>query len=205
MPEDHLSYGMLHRARAAKDTKIALHYFRRAIAEGDQTRDIHWMAAHQALTNLLNDLGRGDEALQEHRKWRDSEPDCAWAHVSYAYALAKSGYISEACQEITEALRLDEQDVNVQTMAGDLFAQAGRYEEAVTHWDKAYMLDNSCISCWFSKAEMYASTGQTEKAVQQYQGILTWLEEHGYNMDLEGIYPLQRIEELNCNEVKGQE
>ena len=127
---------------------------------------------------------------------REAEPDCAWAHVSYADALLRAGSLEEAYGEILEALRLDENDINVLTMAGDLCAQLGKYEEAVRHWDKAYACDPSQIACLFSKAEMYASIGRTEAAVRQFEEILAWLETHGYNMQLEGVHPRRRIQEL---------
>lgn len=79
---------------------------------------------------------------------------------------------------------MDDNDINVLTMAGDLCAQLGKYEEAVRHWDKAYACDPSQIACLFSKAEMYASTGRTGEAIRQFEEILAWLEAHGYNMQL---------------------
>ena len=194
--EDYICYGLLHRKRASRDEEIALHAFKRAIAEGDGQRDMQWMHAHQALTNLLCDLGRTAEAVDMQRKWCTEEPDCAWAHVSCAYALDKADQLNEACEEIEKALLLSEQDVNAHTLAGDLFAKAGRCDKAIAHWDRAFALDESCISSLFSKAEMFASLGQNEKAIAQFEEILAWLESHGYNMALESAYPLRRIEEL---------
>lgn len=194
--EDYLNYGLLYQVRSYRDTDMALKYYHKAITEGNGNRDLSWMTAHQQITNLLEHLGRGEEAIAEHRSWRDAEPDCAWAHVSYADALSRAGRLEEAYGEILEALRLDENDINVLTMAGDLCAQLGKYEEAVRHWDKAYACDPSQIACLFSKAEMYASIGRTEAAVRQFEEILVWLEAHGYNMQLEGVHPRRRIQEL---------
>ena len=52
------------------------------------------------------------------------------------------------------------------------------------------------LSCLFSKAGMYTNIGEKEKAIAQYEGILQWLEAHGYNMELEGAYPRGMIEKL---------
>ena len=194
--DDYLSYGILHRVRASRDHEIALYYYRRAIEVGNDHRDPEWMAAHQSITNLLVSTGRVEEAVQEQRRWREEEPECAWARVSYSYALERAGRLNEAWEEMEEALKLDADDGNVQTRAGDLCALLGRYEEAVVHWDKAYEVMPTSISCLFSKAEMFASIGETDKAITQFEEILTWLEEHGYNMELEGIHPRRRIEEL---------
>lgn len=205
--EDYVSYGILHRTRAVRDTETALRYFRLAIVEGNQTRDLHWMAAHQYVTQLLESTGMLDEAVEEHRKWCEAEPDNAWAYVSYAHALDRSGKLEQACEMINKALDINDQDLNVQTMAGDLFAKAGQNEAAIAHWDKAFALDPSCISCLFSKAEMFASLGENEKAIVEYENILVWLEDNGYNMKQEGVYPRRRIEQLrkissdNCNMV----
>ena len=38
--------------------------------------------------------------------------------------------------------------------------------------------------------------GEKEKAIGQYRKILAWLEERGYDMRLEGEYPLRRIREI---------
>lgn len=195
--DDYLSYGMLHRVRASRDIEKALYYYRRAIAEGNDNRDLLWMSAHQTITNLLADMGRAEEAVTEHRKWCETEPDMAWAHVSYGYALERAGRLEEAWQEAEKALALDPSDINVLCNAGDLCAKLGRYEEAIAYWDKSYEADTTQVSCLFSKAEMFASIGETEKAIKQYEEILQWLEAHGYNMDLEGMYPRNRIEQLN--------
>ena len=194
--EDYISYGILHKVRAFREIELALYYYRRAISEGNEARDMKWMCAHQTLTNLLADIGRVEEAVEEHRKWRDTEPEDAWAYVSYSYALEKAGCLEEAWEEIKAALKLNMEDVNVRTAAGDLCAKLGYYEEAVQHWDKAFELDSTSISCLFSKAEMYVTIGENEKAIAQYKDILEWLEEHGYNMDIEGRYPRRRIDEL---------
>lgn len=194
--QDYIAYGILHRARAEKDRELALRYFRRAITEGNSTRDLQWLAAHQALTNLLVDMGRTNEAIEEQRKWCDSEPDCAWAHVAYAYALQKANRLEQACIEIEKAQAIHAEDVGVQAMAGDILAKAGRYEEAFLCWDKAYELDPSDIACLFSKAETLAGIGETEQAIAEFENILRWLEKHEYNLDIEGVYPRRRIEEL---------
>lgn len=193
--EDYLYYGMLHRVRAHRDIEKALYYFRRAITECSGQRDLQWMAAHQALTNLLVDIGRVEEAVDEHRGWVVEEPDVAWAHVSYSYALEKAGCLDEAMEELKIALRLEPKDMNVLTAMGDLCAKLGKYEDAIMYWDRISK-DSTSISHLFSKAEMLANMGENEKAIKQYEEILVWLQEHGYNMELEGIQPRCRIEEL---------
>ncbi|MDE7311881.1 MAG: helix-turn-helix domain-containing protein [Eubacterium sp.] len=194
--EDYFNYGLLYQIRFHKDSDIALCYYRKGIEHGNQNRDLFWMAAHQQITNLLESMGRLEEAIAEHKKWRDTEPDCAWAHVSYSNALSRAGHLEEAYAEAMEAFRLDANDCNVLTNAGDLCSKMGKYEEAIFYWDKSYACDSSQISCLFSKAEMFASTGQTEEAIRQFEEILIWLNTHGYNMELEGAHPRQRICEL---------
>ncbi len=194
--EDYLDYGLLYHVRSRRDSDMALRYYHLAIEKGDNDRSLSWMAAHQQLTNLYQWLGRLEEAIQEQKEWRDAEPDCAWAHVSYAYALSRAGRLEEACAETMEALRLDGEDINALTLAGDLCARTGQYDQALSYWDRAYARDSSQISCLFSKAELYASLGQTQEAIGQFEEILAWLEGHGYNMELEGAHPRRRIQEL---------
>lgn len=193
--EDYLYYGILHRVRAHRDIEKALYYYRRAITECSGQRDLQWMAAHQALTNLLVDIGRVEEAVEEHRRWTMEEPDIAWAHISYSYALEKAGQLDDAMKELEIAFTLDPEDMNVLTAMGDLCAKLGKYEDAIMYWDRISK-DSTSISHLFSKAEMLANIGEKERAIQQYEEILVWLKEHGYNMELEGTYPRCRIEDL---------
>jgi len=194
--EDYLDYGRLFRMRAVRDNEKALYYYRRAISEGKEKRDLVWQSAHQAVTNLLKELGRLEEAIEEHRKWCEEEPEEASAHISYAIALEYAGRTEEAYEETKKALSLDENHGNAQQMMADMCVKLGRYEEAAERYEKAYELEPTSISCFFSKAEMYAGIGENEKAIAQYERILKWLEEQGYNMQLEGKYPRKRIEEL---------
>lgn len=192
---DYLCYGILHQVRASKDVEIALYYCRRAIEIGNKQRDLQWMAAHQTLTNLLFKLGRIEEAVAEHCKWCEEEPEEPWAHVAYAYALEKAGCMGQAMTELETALGLDAEDINVLTLAGDLCTKLGRYEEAITYWDKISK-ESTSITHLFSKAELFAKLGEREKAIRQYEEILKWLEAGGYNMEVEGRYPRCRIKEL---------
>ena len=43
---------------------------------------------------------------------------------------------------------------------------------------------------------MFASMGEYKNAIAEYENILEWLEDNGYNMKQEGVYPRRRIEEL---------
>ncbi|MDE7183163.1 MAG: helix-turn-helix domain-containing protein [Lachnospiraceae bacterium] len=194
--EDYFNYGLLYQIRFHRDSAIALRYYRKTIEHGNRDRDLFWMAAHQQITNLLESMGRLAEAIAEHKRWRDAEPNCAWAHVAYSYALSKAGHLEAAYAEAMEAFRLDANDCNVLTNAGDLCSKMGKYEDAILYWDKSYTCDSSQISCLFSKAEMFASIGRTEEAIKQFEEILIWLNDHGYNMELEGAHPRRRICEL---------
>lgn len=193
---DYVGYGLLHHIRARRDAEIAEKYYRKAIEQGGGSRDIDWMQAHTQLANLMHYLGRNKEMVKEYAAWAEKEPDSCGAHEQLALVLMREGRMEEAYAEIQKALSLDADNVNAQTLAGDLCGQMGKYEEAFLHWDRAYELDDRYISGWFSKAEAYVGMGEKEKAIGQYEKILAWLEERGYDMRLEGEYPLRRIREI---------
>ena len=194
--DDYRSYALLHNLRARRDLETAVRYYRRAIAEGENARDLPWMSAHQELTNLLHHIGQLDEAISLWQEWCRREPDCCWAHVSYAHALNLSGNRESALEEAMTAVRLNPDDLNAQTMAGDLLGALGHLDEARLHWDRAYEIDPSQISCLFSMAEAFAAAGRKEEAIITFRRILRWLEENGYNPAIEGEYPRRRIQEL---------
>lgn len=194
--EDYVDYGMLFFRRARYDLQIAERYFRRAISEGNDRRDIHWLGAHKQLFHLLKILNRTDEALSEARDWAERETDCCWAHSHLSLILEEMGRLDEAYEEVMRALAIDPEDVDALTGAGDICCRLERYEEAVSYWDRAYEADSMSISCWFSKAEAYVKMGRPMEAIGQYRQILSWLEEKGYDMEMESQYPLRRIREI---------
>lgn len=140
-----------------------------------------------------------EKALYYYRKsiteGKDKQ-DLQWmaAHQTLTNLLADLGRIEEAV-----ALRLAPKDVYVLTAAGDLCAKLGRHDEAIAYWDSVPK-DSSSISHLFAKAELLAGIGKKEGAIKQYEEIMEWLEVHGYNMELEGVYPCRRIEELKSND-----
>ena len=198
--DDLRSYALLHSIRARRDAETAIRYYRRAIAEGENKRDLHWMSAHQELTHLLEWTGRLSEAVSEWQEWCRREPDCCWAHVSYAHALELTGDFTSACAEAMTAVSLAPDDLNAQTIAGDLLGKLGHLDEACLHWERAYAIDPTQISCLFSMAEAFAAAGRKEEAISIFRRILRWLEENGYNPSIEGEYPRKRIQELSCKE-----
>ena len=194
--EDYVNYGLLYHVRARRDADLALHYYHLAIEKGNDCRDLQWMTAHQQITNLLNYLGRSKEAVSEHQLWCQTEPDCAWAHVSYAYALQCAGCLEKADAEIQKALLLDAGDINALDMAGSICRLQGKYDDAISHWDRAFACNPTQLSCLFEKADLLEAIGRIDEAIAQYNEILIQLEKLGYNMELEGVYLRQKIEEL---------
>ncbi len=199
---DYAEYGRLMFRRARYDLAVAERYFRRAIAEGDACRDIQWLGAHKSLMHLRAMTGGMEEALKEAQEWTEREPDCCWAHSHLALVLDSMGKAEEAYEKVVRALEIEPDDMDALTCAGDICRKLMRYDEAIRFWDRAYEADCSSISCWFSKAEAYAEIGEGEKAIRQYEQILAWLEEKGYDMRLEGAYPMKRIEELRRNNCR---
>ncbi len=194
---DYLDYARLHRVRVHKDKELAMYYYKRALEEGKERRDDYWIGAHHELTLYLISLGRAEEAIAKNIKWCEEEPDVTWTHISYAFALEETGQLEEAWKQVEIAFGIDENDNAVLSEAGDICAKQGRYEEAISYWDRIKMSkDDLNISHFYSKAEAYVSLGEKEKAIKQFEEILVWLEEHGFNMELESVYPLQRIEEI---------
>jgi len=47
------------------------------------------------------------------------------------------------------------------------------------------------------KAEALALLGENAKAIKQFEEILVWFEEHGYDAEIEGKHPRKRIAELS--------
>ena len=195
--EDYRCYGCLYELRASKDMEVALYNLRRAVREGDAERGRDWLIARRCLSELLLKLHKGEEVLSDYKKWVEEEPENVTAICCYTWALQRMGRKEEAWSVLETAIKIDEHNDAVLEGAGDLCWGFGRYEEAISYYDRISK-DSESISHLFSKAEVLALMGEKEKAIQQFEQILVWLEEKGYNLEVEGQHPRERIADLSA-------
>jgi len=66
-----------------------------------------YVNAHTNMANLLDESGRGEEAIAHYREAIRLDPTHVLARVNLAVTLARAGRLGEAIAELEAALRLD--------------------------------------------------------------------------------------------------
>ncbi len=77
-----------------------------------------------------------------------------------------------------------------------MYKRLGRYEKAFVCWDKAFALDSEMTSVLWSKGFCYEERGEYQKAYEVWTSLIAWLEERGYEEEVE---ELRRLAE-RCRE-----
>jgi adenylate cyclase len=132
----HYTSGMLSDVRK-NDTVIRLC---RGALELDPDYAQAWALLATAQRYRLGICGEGDNGDAAATRALELDADLAEAHAAKAGVLASSGSYDAARDEITKALRLDPESVDVLREAGRLSFLQRRYPEAIQHWEKQYAL-----------------------------------------------------------------
>ena len=132
----HYTSGMLSDVRK-NDTVIRLC---RGAIELDPNYAQAWALLATAQRYRLGISGEGDNGDAAATRALELDANLAEAHAAKAGVLASSGDYDGARAEITQALRLDPESVDVLREAGRLSFLQRRHTEAIVHWEKQYAL-----------------------------------------------------------------
>jgi len=111
---------------------MALKYYRRAyqLKPGDATIRCN-------LGNLLQRMGKLDEAIAHFRQAIKSRPDLAEAYSSLGAALIRKGELGEAVKQYQHALQIRPDFAEAHSNLGIALAGQGRLDEAIDHFRHA--------------------------------------------------------------------
>lgn len=159
----------------------ALACFSRVISAGEESLSRNdRVAAHYGLAEVLESLGRGDEALSHFEQAVPLDPDPVRAHRKLAAALAARGRIDEAIPHMQEVLRLSPDETDLRTDLGTLLLRLGRVDEAIAEFRKSLALSPNDAKARYNLGAALARQGEAAEAVEQLRAALkvneNWLE-----------------------------
>jgi len=144
-------------------------------------------------------------AETEFKRAIELDPNCATAHLWYAYYLAWLGRHAEAAQTIKRAQEADPLSLAIQTTPGHLFRYMRQYEKAAEQFLKAVNLDPNFASAHFGLGYVLLEQGRFQAAIEEFQkGEAIPDNAVGYNLWLGNSYARagkkaearRRVEEL---------
>jgi tetratricopeptide (TPR) repeat protein len=129
-------------------------------------------AAHVNLGNVLERLGRADEAMREYREALRLHPPHETARFNLAALIAARGDLDGAARLYREALALDPQSAEAHARLGGTLARQQRPGEAIAEYRRAIELDPDQASIRNTLAYALERDGRTADALLEYRAAI---------------------------------
>ena len=150
---------------------------KRAIELGPQFEDVESHALH---AELLNAMGRFDEAIAEATRAQEMDPLSKHFRSNLGYILYNARRYSEAIEEYRKELEKDPNSLQAHLGLGEVYVKQGSYEEAVAEMVKASPLVN--LPRQLARiGYVYAATGKKVEATKILNEVKGQTREH-YNL-----------------------
>ncbi|MGD0307968.1 MAG: tetratricopeptide repeat protein [Acidobacteriota bacterium] len=127
-----------------------------------------WMARNN-LGNVLQTLGRFDDAVAQYNETLRLKPDFADAYNNLGDALQKQGRLAEAATAYQEALRLDPALAGAHYNLGNTLRDLGRLEEAVSQFNAAIMEEPGLAEAHCNLGVALDALGRGNEAVAEFK------------------------------------
>jgi protein O-GlcNAc transferase len=145
----------------------AEHLFREIIKDGPKNFE-----AHCYLANILQDLGRNEEAVKSYQRAIEINPDFPGTYYNIGSILKEKGDDDEALTYFQKALELDSACADIYNLIGVIYQSKGRPDEAIAYYQKALDADPKFAMAYYNLGNVLFSTGSYDEAVNCYQKAL---------------------------------
>jgi tetratricopeptide (TPR) repeat protein len=126
---------------------------------------------HQTFANILDELGRHDEAL-EHRYSAVKLEDKSWSRDGLANTLAALNKFDEAAVNYQKAIEMNPKDSNSMVNYCLMLLQQGKYTEAESVITQATQVDPSSVKAVFFLGYTYEKENFLGLAIENYKKCL---------------------------------
>jgi tetratricopeptide (TPR) repeat protein len=145
--------------------------------------------AYEALSVILYNQKRYDEAMAVLKKWTAVNPDALMAHTNLSRCYVAKGMILEAEQEQAEARRLT---WKAELKAKNRDVPKIDYEEQIARFKKVIDLDPVDVLGYFSLGNVYLDSGKKREALETFEKAVDVDPKHsasfyGLGLALEGL------------------
>lgn len=154
--------------------------------------------AYEALSVILYNQKRYDDAIVLLKKWVAVNPDALMAHTNLSRCYVAKGMIAEAEQEQAEARRL--------TWKAELKAKNRDlpkidYEEQISRYKKVIAFDPADVLGYFSLGNVYLDAGKKREAWETFQKAVETDPKHsasyyGLGLALESLGDIKKAREV---------
>ena len=147
---------------------------RKAIDEYVQAIDLNKKDydSYYKVANLLNDLGKKDEASQMLSSLLSKKPDYKEASILLGDLLIEKELYKEAVNVYLEAIKLNPYDFDLNYNLGIVYTMINDFQSAKEYYEKAAQINELIHNCKYSLAEIALIYKELEKAEQLFMETL---------------------------------
>jgi TolB-like protein/Tfp pilus assembly protein PilF len=133
----------------------------------------NYASAHQWYGEVLQSLGRFDEAIAELRRARDLDPLSLIINTILAGTLYSGGHTEEASEQVRRTLDLDPNFSVAYWVRGQINESAGKFDDAIADYKKATETGSPSDQSQAEIACTYARWGKREEAEKILNELLS--------------------------------
>ncbi len=123
------------------------------------------------LTNLgiaYYDKGMYDEAIVQHKKAIEMNPNNSDAYINLGVVYADKGMYDEAMVELTTAIEIHPNSPEAYTNLGVIYKRKGMYDDAVTMHRKAIEIKSDFAQAYYNLGIAYYDKGMYDEAIVEF-------------------------------------
>ncbi|MBU7048523.1 MAG: tetratricopeptide repeat protein [Theionarchaea archaeon] len=128
--------------------------------------------AHNNYGNLLQDMGKYEEAESHYKESLRINPEYAEAHNNYGNLLKEMGKYEEAEFHYKESLRINPEYAEAHNNYGNLLKEMGKYEEAEFHYKESLRINPEYAQAHNNYGNLLKEMGKYEEAEFHYKESL---------------------------------
>lgn len=188
-----LLYDEALRAYKNGDLDFAAEKLRTLIVQSPDLQD-----AYEALSVILYNQKKYDEAIETLKKWLALNPDAVMAHTNLSRCYMSKGMILEAEQAQAESRRLSWKS---ELLAKKQDIPKINFDEQIEKFKKVIAYDPLDVLGYFSLGSVYLESGQKREALETFEKAVEVDPQHsssylGLGMTLEGLGDLKKAAEV---------
>jgi len=179
------SYGILYQYHMhfCKDTALKL--FEQGLALGEENNPEVYHQIERQRIFLRSQVGWNEKNIEEYRAKLAANPEDYYCHLNLLASYFEAGDNETALKVFENAAKKFPDQSLIYVYGGDMYRNLKRYDEAFACWDKVLELDPEVSDAMWSKGFCYEELGEYQKAYDMWNTIIAWLEERGFESEVE--------------------
>jgi predicted O-linked N-acetylglucosamine transferase (SPINDLY family) len=151
----------------AGDLRRAERLFKEIIKAGPKNFE-----AHYYLANILQDLGRDEEAVQSYQRAMEINPDFPGTYYNMGSILMEKGDNDEALSCFEKALELDPACADIYNSIGVIYQSKGKLDDAIAYYQRALDADPKSAMAYYNLGNVLFRMESFDEAITCYQKAL---------------------------------